>query len=1045
MPTGAEKRAARFEASQAQLTPEELEVQTDQNRALSEKQLSPLTVKEYEKAQTWFTEFMSHQHPEVNVERTFFTPGAAESLSFPIFKEYARYLCRSRQGQLSDRLSVKTVQYYMAMCIGIIERRSKRRLLEIRHEVSNFIISDLARQEGLRRQMWTKGVAFTHDVTFILDKLYEPQYLASFRNMRVVLNLTLYINLVIDLCGRGGEIARHPLKREHMCLRWEDIELYAFSNSGASELDIRMNIKVRWAKNQTMNESEYKVVPFPRLLPASRALEDSLRLILNLALMDGVFDDGISTWEDLYQIGDNADISKTGRRIRFRREMLEVPVLRRMDHHKLTKDPVQTVDIHPQIRRLGQYCGLENRLIAYCFRRGAANVLASQTTTENRRFLLGHGEDGLHDGRRDPFRPYQSRISTIDFPAMFRGLEQISVLPQAGITLNRSDNAPVRISDAGTRHVMADPEVTEATRRLETVRSKILKKYYSVAAASRANDELSESFQILYNERKSLVEFKTRRVFQEEYRAHFETLSARPLSQPQTATSGVYAGHAQASGSSTHAGLPPIFSQPVNVNHRETAFNSTTVENEASLTVLPDHMCDELDGVMPFSNDSTSLDDVDVNNDARRVFEDHILSDILGEERDQTTPTAGPDNNYSQQEVRPVSTLHRSKGGAQIHADSSNSFPTDGNQQSTRLHGLPPQIVGRGGNRSMMIKGNSAYNDMQAEIDGAGDNDASISKCLISWYSITHGIDDFFSGQEPHAGTFECRFCGKDLHQCHHTYEHVFSCAKKDARSQAERLREEVFPLDRPCEYQRCGERASFGQFVPCGETFRTMKEQGEHMRSHMRTMTKTVQGVKKPTCFFKSCARNPQGGRLNRDGPDFDSQDDLLHHLWTEHRVSTTKTTEPLFCDYCHTWLLQPHEWLSHAERHLGDAQKVVSQVRYAGYLAGRVLMPRICPFCFHDEDLPTHRRIDTYESTYSMNKHVLGHLREMESDGGKFICPCFPTMCTEISQMDIIRMSGHLRDVHLIDTGNLNKGKRCAEPLEDITNVTGGSRLRK
>lgn len=50
--------------------------------------------------------------------------------------------------------------------------------------------------------------------------------------------------------------------------------------------------------------------------------------------------------------------------------MLNVPVLRRMDKHKLMKDPAQMVDLTPQITRLGQYCGIETKLMGYCLRRG---------------------------------------------------------------------------------------------------------------------------------------------------------------------------------------------------------------------------------------------------------------------------------------------------------------------------------------------------------------------------------------------------------------------------------------------------------------------------------------------------------------------------------------------------------------------------------------------------------------------------------------------------------------------------------------------------
>ena len=295
MPTPVQKRMARFEAAQAALSPEQLELQAQQNRTSSKPKLSKLTILEHEKSEQWFREFMQHQHPDVDVDQTFFTPGNAVNLTFPVFKEYARYLSRSRLGQLSEKPTVMTIRYYTSMIMEIVERKSLSRLYHIRKEVHDFVGNELAEQEGLQRLMHPKAVAFSADVTFILSKMYEPQFLATFSNMRTVLNLTLYINLIIDLCGRGGEIARHPLKEKHMCLHWEDIEFYTFRNKDQDELDIRMNIKVRWSKNHTLDDWKYKTIPFPRLLPNSMALEDSLRLILNLALMDEVFEDGINT------------------------------------------------------------------------------------------------------------------------------------------------------------------------------------------------------------------------------------------------------------------------------------------------------------------------------------------------------------------------------------------------------------------------------------------------------------------------------------------------------------------------------------------------------------------------------------------------------------------------------------------------------------------------------------------------------------------------------------------------------------------------------
>lgn len=136
--------------------------------------------------------------------------------------------------------------------------------------------------------MHNKTVAHTEDVTFLLGELYTPRYLNTFPNMRAVLNINLYIMLMIDICGRGAEIARHPQRPEHMCLRWEDISFYVFQEEGDESFDVRANIKIRWSKGHTMDEGKYKTIPFPGLLPISMALQGTLRLLRIVALMDGV-------------------------------------------------------------------------------------------------------------------------------------------------------------------------------------------------------------------------------------------------------------------------------------------------------------------------------------------------------------------------------------------------------------------------------------------------------------------------------------------------------------------------------------------------------------------------------------------------------------------------------------------------------------------------------------------------------------------------------------------------------------------------------------
>jgi hypothetical protein len=299
-----------------------------------------------------------------------------------LLKEYARYLARSRVGRISDKLSMRSILHYINMIIAVMRQacgHSAPSMAVIRSETSAFIRGDLVEQEGLHTAMYPKSVAHSRDVTFILSTLYSPNYLSTFGNMRTVLNLTLYMLLMIDLCGRGADIARHNLRPDHMCLRWEDITFYSFQCDDDDSVDIRAHIKVRWSKGKTLDQSADRTIPLPALLPVSSTLQDTLRILLNLALMDGVFGANIQTWEHLSAFRLPADVAEMGRIIPMNSVMRKVPVLRRMQDRKVSDTPVQTIDMQSEIRRLGRACGFEHRFTAYSLRRGVAYILAAQT------------------------------------------------------------------------------------------------------------------------------------------------------------------------------------------------------------------------------------------------------------------------------------------------------------------------------------------------------------------------------------------------------------------------------------------------------------------------------------------------------------------------------------------------------------------------------------------------------------------------------------------------------------------------------------------
>jgi hypothetical protein len=56
-----------------------------------------------------------------------------------------------------------------------------------------------------------------------------------------------------------------------------------------------MIVKIKWPKGQTGDESKYKIIHFVNLLPVEMAMQGTLRLLRNVALMDGVFGENVTT------------------------------------------------------------------------------------------------------------------------------------------------------------------------------------------------------------------------------------------------------------------------------------------------------------------------------------------------------------------------------------------------------------------------------------------------------------------------------------------------------------------------------------------------------------------------------------------------------------------------------------------------------------------------------------------------------------------------------------------------------------------------------
>ncbi|KAI1735024.1 hypothetical protein F4680DRAFT_436697 [Xylaria scruposa] len=101
---------------------------------------------------------MEEEHPDITAS-DFFSLGA-QLPDLEILKAYARYFSRSRFGKITDVITRASINTYMSQLFAIIR---------------------------------PKAVTHSEDLTSLLELLYEREYLDTFSDMRMVLNLTLYM------------------------------------------------------------------------------------------------------------------------------------------------------------------------------------------------------------------------------------------------------------------------------------------------------------------------------------------------------------------------------------------------------------------------------------------------------------------------------------------------------------------------------------------------------------------------------------------------------------------------------------------------------------------------------------------------------------------------------------------------------------------------------------------------------------------------------------------------------------------------------------
>ena len=165
----------------------------------------------------------------------------------------------------------------------------------------------MERDGELSNKTRVKPVATKNDLDVLIAMAFSDTFALKSRGVRLLLNLGLYMNLYVDAAGRGSDLAwggPTVAEKSNQCLCWDHVCFYVVCLDDGDRV-ISANVDIKYSKGQ---RDKQKTITL-RLLPMAMAMQDSLRLLVTLALIDGVFGPGI-TWADLIAVEPGKQASK---------------------------------------------------------------------------------------------------------------------------------------------------------------------------------------------------------------------------------------------------------------------------------------------------------------------------------------------------------------------------------------------------------------------------------------------------------------------------------------------------------------------------------------------------------------------------------------------------------------------------------------------------------------------------------------------------------------------------------------------------------------
>jgi hypothetical protein len=143
---------------------------------------------------------------------------------------------------------------YVGHTISAAYRCTGKRQLDLDDRQQVYVYIKSLQSDGeLSNKVRGKHVVTMNDLDLLIDTAFSDAYNLGVQSIRIVLNIALYMNLFVDVCGRGSDLAwGGPLvaEQENHSLCWGHCHFFVVNVNDGDDRSLAANIDIKYQKGQ---------------------------------------------------------------------------------------------------------------------------------------------------------------------------------------------------------------------------------------------------------------------------------------------------------------------------------------------------------------------------------------------------------------------------------------------------------------------------------------------------------------------------------------------------------------------------------------------------------------------------------------------------------------------------------------------------------------------------------------------------------------------------------------------------------------------------